>query len=63
MNAYVTEGSARATLEYRVRDADNRRLAREAQRHEQTAIERTTVPKTRRHSRLWTAVHFRHAYS
>ena len=34
MNAYVTEGSARATLEYRVRDADSpvRPIARKSLR-------------------------------
>jgi hypothetical protein len=52
---------AQMIIEDRIREASRSRPARELQRHERPST--SAAPAPRRHSRLWTLVHFRHAYS
>jgi hypothetical protein len=53
---------ARAVIEYRIHDANNRRLAREARRSAEPAVPALPVREPRRHSHLWSLVHFRQAH-
>jgi hypothetical protein len=53
---------ARAVIEERTREAHHRRLARECRRRERPFTAETATSEPRRHSRLWSLVHFRHAY-
>jgi len=53
---------AQAVIEYRVREASNRRLAREAKRSERPATLPVAAPKARDHSHLWNLFHFRQAH-
>jgi hypothetical protein len=54
---------ARVTIEDSSREANHHRLAREFRRSERASTARTAPQKPQRHSRLWSLVHFRHAYS
>lgn len=54
---------ARALVEERMREANQRHLARSARRSEQPTPAATPVKKTRRHSRVWGLVHVRRATS
>lgn len=63
MNTFEANGIARATIEDRIREANHQRLVRECQRREQPSTARTPVQEPRHHSRLWSLVHFRQAYS
>jgi hypothetical protein len=62
MNAYEFDALAQATIEDRIREANHRRVAREFRLRER-ATAPTAVRKPRRHSQLWSVVHFRHAYN
>ncbi len=54
---------ARAIIEDRMREANQQHLASEVHRREQPSPAATPVRKARRHSRLWSLVHVRHAHS
>jgi hypothetical protein len=54
---------ARLTIEDRLREANRQRLAHEFTRPERASTPRTAAQKPRQHSRLWSLVHFRQAYS
>lgn len=54
---------ARALVEQRMREADQRRLANESRRSQQSSAATPQVKKTRRHSRAWGLVHVRRAAS
>ena len=54
---------ARLVIEDRIREANQQRLAREFHRREQPSTAPTAVREPRRHSRLWSLVHPRQAYS
>jgi hypothetical protein len=55
---------ARAVLEERLRDADRRRMVREARRREEPVTAATTTsPVRRHHSWWWNLVPFHHAFS
>ena len=54
---------ARMLIEDRMREANQRHLAREVNRREQPSPAASPVRKVRGHSRLWRLVHVRHAAS
>jgi hypothetical protein len=63
MNAFDPTRLAALVVEDRIREANRQHLARALQRREQPSPTRTAVQQPRNHSRLWSLVHFRQAYS
>ncbi len=63
MNSFAPHALARITIEDRLREANHQRLARELRRREPASIARAARQTPQRHSRLWSLVHFRQAYS
>lgn len=65
MNNFPADSVARTMMDLNIREANQHRLAREAKRAQRPAKAepKPTVREARRHSRLWTVVHFRHSYS
>jgi hypothetical protein len=61
MNPIQSPGIAEAVIKQRISEANHRRLARESRRRERPS--KTAVQVPRRHSHLWSVVHFRHAYN
>lgn len=54
---------ARTIVQDRVREAEHDRLVRECRPAERAVTARTAARSPRRHSRVWSLVHFRQAYS
>ena len=63
MYPFEPDALAQMLIEDRIREANQRRLARESQRRQQPSTARTPVQEPWRHSRLWSLVHIRRAYS
>jgi hypothetical protein len=63
MTHFDPSAVAREIREARIREASQLRLVRELRRRERPATAPTTIPTTPPHSRLWSLVHLRHAYS
>jgi hypothetical protein len=61
MNPYELNTLARLTVEDRIRQANRQRLVRAARSPKQPSAARSTEQPRRRHPRLWSLVHFRHA--
>jgi len=55
--------TTRFTFDDRVREAKHRSMLSEVRRSERPAAARAASRPPERHSRLWTLVHLRHAYS
>ena len=63
MYNFDADAVARTMIEGRIRDAEHRHLARELKRAARPIKPEPAIRAPRRHSRLWTGVHFRHSYS
>jgi hypothetical protein len=63
MNHFELTAFARQTIEDRIREAHRLHLVRECRRPERSATAPTASEPMARHSRLWSLVHFRQAYS
>ncbi|HET6938189.1 MAG TPA: hypothetical protein VFI19_06280 [Nocardioides sp.] len=63
MNHLDPTALTREIIGDRIREANQHRLVRECRRPERAATARTVTRTPQRHSRLWSLVHFRQAYS
>jgi hypothetical protein len=63
MNTIDPIALARVIVEDRIREANRQHLARQFRRPARSSTARTVVQTPQRHSRLWSLVHFGHAYS
>ena len=63
MTHFDPSAVTREISEARIREASQLRLVRELRRRERPATAPRSIPTTPRHSRLWSLVHLRHAYS
>ena len=63
MHPFEANLLAQAIMTDRIREANHQRLARELQRRDRPSTVRTAAEDAPRHSRLWSLVHFRQAYS
>jgi hypothetical protein len=63
MNTYTPTVIAGVIIEDRLREAKKHRLELEFRRREQATAVDTAVQTPRHHSRLWSLVHFRQAYT
>ena len=62
MNPVQSHGIAQAVIQDRIREANNRRPARESRRRDRSGA-RTKIREPRRHSPLWSVVHLGRAYN
>jgi hypothetical protein len=62
MSLYESEALCRAIIAERIREADHRRLVREARQSEVRTNVSTATASADRRSRLWKLVHLSHAY-
>jgi hypothetical protein len=63
MNHLDPTALAREIVGDRIREANHQRLVRELRRPERASTARTATHTPQRHSRLWSLVHLRQAYS
>ncbi|MCW2736697.1 hypothetical protein [Nocardioides sp.] len=61
MSTYEATAIYRSMLADRMRDAEQRRLAREVKQTEAQRVSRPVATSPRRHSRVWRLVYFPHA--